>query len=81
MSRIVIRFKNPVQKAEFMKLYRGTPGFFGMRNPNYSGQVQDDRSLGRSFAEWVYLEREEIKDFRQFGQDVAMFGGEIMPYE
>lgn len=80
MSRIVIKFRDPIQKKKFMQLYRGTPGFFRTRNPNYGGQVQDDISLGSSFAEWVYLEREEIKDFRQFGQDVAMFGGEIMPF-
>jgi len=81
MSRITIKFKSPERKAAFMRLYQGTPGFLGQRNPNYifPGQVMEDRTLGSSFAEWVYLEREYIQDFRKLGQDVAMFGGEIMP--
>ena len=64
-----------------MRLYKGSPGFFGSRNPNYifPGQVNEDITLGHSFAEWVYLEREYIQDFNKFGQDVAIFGGEVIP--
>ena len=80
MSQITIKFRTPEQKAGFMRLYQGSPGFFGQRNPNYifPGQVREDRTLGARFAEWVYLEREYIQDFVKLGQDVAMFGGEII---
>jgi hypothetical protein len=78
MSRITIRFENPQALEGFVRLYRGAPGFFGSRNPNYpSGEVRTDRTLMSSTDKWVYLEREFVQDFRKLGQDVAMFGGVI----
>jgi hypothetical protein len=70
MSQITIQFTSSQQRDNFVRLYQ--------RTQNYHGQVRQDRSLGASFAEWVYLDSQHVQDFRRLGQDVMMHGGKIV---